>query len=174
MKTCKDWFGVASVHEPKMSLEIKGDKLFFEFRAEKKPTYDRAHRQGDFFYGLWEQDVAEFFVAGAGARYQEINISPSGAWWSGLFSDYRVLESNQQFDCSIESKISSHSWEISFEAELRHFQPWRELPSSERRISVASILYDPDPQYFAWNHGGGGEPDFHRQDLFKVIDALSQ
>ena len=78
----KDWFGNPSPYRPEMNYEISGDRFKFSYRCRKTPRCDHSLETGQFVEGLWEQDVAEFFVAAGGTECQEINISPTGAWWS--------------------------------------------------------------------------------------------
>ncbi len=167
--TTQDWFGQTWPFAPSMSFEVIGDRFLFRFEAPKAPRCDLSLGLGDFVEGLWERDVAEFFVAGIGPSYQEINISPTGAWWSAVFSDYRELKSVAQFEPKITADWSDQRWAVSFESDLYDLEPWRESGPDQRLISPAAILHTPEPHYFAWNHRGDGEPDFHRSDLFKPI-----
>lgn len=161
----KDWFGEISPYAPEMAVEIEGDVLHFAYRCRKAPNCDKNLVLGEFVEGLWERDVAEFFVAGRGTSYQEVNISPTGAWWSCLFSDYRERAEVVRFEPEIQVSGEANSWSVDFKVRLEDLRPWRGLKNTERLFSVCSILHDPEPRYFAWNHSGGGEPDFHRRDL---------
>ena len=113
--------------------------------------------------------MAEFFVAnGLDNSYQEVNVSPTGAWWSALFSDYRKLERAVVFDPIIETSVSDSFWEVQFKTEIANLCPWQS--GGQRLFSAASILYDPEANYFCWNHQPGtDEPDFHRRDLFHPL-----
>jgi hypothetical protein len=162
-----DWFGNSSLWNPEMAFEVKDDQLLFQFRAAKAPHCDKSLGRGDFVEGLWEQDVAEIFLAGPNGRYQEINLSPVGAWWSAVFSAYRERERVARFRADIRAEIRQDSWEIRFSAKLQDLEAWRDLPRSELKASVTAILHGPEPAFFAWNHTVGGEPDFHRADLFR-------
>lgn len=164
-----DWYGRPSVYQPQTAMNLTEDKLIFQFRCRKAPLYDENLKPGDFVEGLWEKDVAEFFVAGPGPGYQEINVSPGGSWWSCLFADYRERVQVVRFQPRIECCREENGWAVTFEAELNDLIPWRGLSAGERRISPTAILYDPEPHYFAWNHTGGGEPDFHLRHLLKPI-----
>lgn len=162
-----DWYGAASPYRPEMSVEIQGESLIYLFRCRKAPFCDESLALGSFVEGLWEQDVAEFFVAGPGSSYQEVNISPTGAWWSCLFSNYRERLEVCRFEPKIEVSRDSESWSVRFEVALSALNPWVGIEPDARRFSACSILHDPEPSYFAWNHQGGGEPDFHRADLLQ-------
>ena len=166
-----DWFGSTSPYRPQMKYALDGDRFSFSYRCHKRPHCDQTLPRGRFVEGLWERDVAEFFVAGQGTTYQEINISPTGAWWSCLFSDYRQPVDEVRFEPVIEAREHSDGWGVTFNVALSDLKPWVGVEPQRRRLSVTSILYDPEPHYFAWNHQSGGEPDFHRLDLFRPIEC---
>ena len=168
-QTTPDWFGKVSPFRPEMSLECSDTQLHFRFRVQKAPFCDQSLGLGDFVEGLWQKDVAELFLAGRGSHYQEINVSPTGAWWSASFSDYRVLQQEVRFQPRIEVKMEQTSWQVDFSAPLEGILPFRDLEPREFRFSPTAILYSPEPHYFAWNHKGGGEPDFHRADLLGAL-----
>lgn len=164
-----DWYGQASPYQPEMRYQCLQDRIVVEFRFNKSVRFDESLAHGQFVEGLWESDVAEFFVSGGGQDYQEVNISPTGAWWSAQFSNYRERSRVSEFDVSIQSKVGSGLWEVRFETALSNLFPWRDCAPQARRISPTAILFDTKPHYFAWNHNSGGEPDFHRADLFKAL-----
>jgi hypothetical protein len=168
-QTTLDWFGERSPFQPQVAYSVSKGRLRFQFRAEKCADCDRRYQRGDFVEGLWERDVAEFFVAGEGSVYQEINISPTGAWWSASFTGYRSKPTEIRFEPLITVEESDDRWAVTFEASLDSFRPWRKLAPSQRLFSPTAILYDSKPNYFAWNHSGGGEPDFHRRELFQPL-----
>lgn len=169
LRGTNDWYGNPSPWNPEMALAIEGERLSFHFRADKAPFYDRSFGPLDFVEGLWEQDVAEIFLAGPNGRYQEINLSPTGAWWSAVFSEYRVRESEVEFPVEIEAERREDRWEVQFSTALKNLEVWNAVPRSQYRASATAILYAPDPVFFAWNHNTGGEPDFHRADLFRPL-----
>lgn len=169
MKTTPDWYGECSHYRPQYELTLKDGVLRYRYSADKAPSCREELKQGQFVEGLWEHDVAEFFVASSeGTDYQEINISPTGAWWSAYFSDYRQLEREVRFEPRLQIVRNETAWQIVFETELDNLVPWENAKC--RLFSAASILYDPAPHYFCWNHKpGADEPDFHRRDLFMPL-----
>jgi hypothetical protein len=147
---------------------VENGYLQFRYHVNKEPCCDFDLAAGTFRKGLWERDVAEFFVGAVGSPvYQEVNISPTGAWWSALFSEYRVLEREIKFKPLIETARKKGEWSLLFRAGVENFVPWQGTDETKRTVSATSILYHPEPNYFAWNHTLGGEPDFHRADLLK-------
>lgn len=163
-----DWFGADHAFRPEMALTVTDERLEFRFRVDK-PAHCADHARGEFVEGLWQMDVAELFCAGAGPEYQEINIAPSGAWWSALFSSYRQLDREVRFEPVITNRVEGDLWSVGFSCATDAIVPWRDLDPACRRTSVCAILYTPEPHYYAWNHQSGGEPDFHREDLFVKV-----
>ena len=164
-----DWYGRPSVYQPETAVSLTGDTLSFHFRCRKAPSHDDNLKSSEFVEGLWERDVAEFFVAGPGPGYQEINVSPGGAWWSCLFSGYRERLQVVRFEPRIQACQDESAWSVIFETKIDNLIPWRGIEPEQRRLSPTAILYDPEPHYFAWNHSGGGEPDFHLRNLMKRL-----
>jgi hypothetical protein len=166
-----DWFGQTSPWAPEMALELEDGRLRFQFRASKKANCNESLQRGEFVEGLWEQDVAELFLAGPGERYQEINVSPTGAWWCARFNGYRQRVETARFPVEIQVERNDTSWQVLFSARVADLDAWQGLEQSERRASPTAILHGPDPAYFAWNWNPtkSGDPDFHRKDLLKPL-----
>ncbi|MFA5506199.1 MAG: hypothetical protein WC314_15920 [Vulcanimicrobiota bacterium] len=166
-----DWFGEVSPWNPEFSLEVKNGTLHYTFRVAKAAYCDDSLRPGSFVEGLWEKDVAELFLGGPGEFYQEINISPSGAWWSATFKGYRERIRAVEFPAQIEHHRTPDSWSVSFSAQVKDLEGWQNLAPDEFRVSPTAILYGPEPSFFAWNWDPDlkSEPDFHRKDLFKPL-----
>lgn len=171
-----DWFGVPSPWKPEIALRIEDERLHYSFRAEKTPVCDEGLELGRFVEGLWEKDVAELFLSGPGDAYQEINISPTGAWWSALFSGYRERSQTVEFPVEIEVERDDKLWQVSFSTAVENLNPWSGLEWSEYRASPAAILHGSEPSFFAWNWNPNkdGEPDFHRKDLLKPLSWNEQ
>lgn len=134
----------------------------FAFRADKPPEC-QPYPRGQFVEGLWNDDVAELFVAGPGCDYQEFNFSPTGAWWSTYFSNYRQRDRLcpdpvPQLEC----RSGPDFWQIRCTLTLSSLLPWQGCSSDRRRLQVASILFPADPEYLSSGHCSGGTPDFHR------------
>jgi len=140
---------------------LEGELLLFAFRANKPPECQPFAR-GKFVEGLWTDDVAELFLAGPGNDYQEFNFSPTGAWWSACFSNYRQRDRlcpdpAPQLECL----SGPDFWEISCILTLSSLLPWQGCSIDQRRLHVASVLFPTDPEYLCSGHSSGGTPDFH-------------
>jgi hypothetical protein len=171
-----DWFGAASPWKPEIWLQVEGDTLNYCFRAQKTPLCDEKMESGSFVEGLWEKDVAELFLSGPGESYQEINISPTGAWWSALFRGYRERSQTVEFPVEIEVERADNFWQVSFSTAVENLDAWSGLQRPEYRASPTAILHGPEPSFFAWNWNPNkdGEPDFHRKDLLKPLSWNEQ
>lgn len=166
----RDWFGQPARHKAGFRLWLEGDRLNFRFEAEKPPQCDDSLQPGDFVEGLWLQDVAELFVQGPDGRYQELNLSPRGAWWCALFSSYRQRErvwAPQSARLTADGDQSSWSAEISVALEDLIVLPPADL--NQARMNVSAILDPQRPEFLSLGHQSGGEPDFHADCNFLAI-----
>lgn len=88
-----DWYGQEVTPPVSYTLAIDPEALWFLGERAASPKCDRAHTTGDFVEGLWEQELIELFLCeetAGSTRYQEFNLSPTGAWWTAVFDEYRV------------------------------------------------------------------------------------
>ena len=164
-----DWFGNSSPFGPRAEIRLTERCLVFAFSADKAPQCDRSLSLGEFKEGLWEQDVAEFFVSSGGKSYQEVNISPTGAYWSALFSDYRVREQEIELSPTIEAEVGPDSWSVVFKVEWEKLVPWRDEPRDKWRLTPTAILHNPEPAFFCWAEPQSSEPDFHAEHLRRLL-----
>ena len=164
-----DWYGRPSPYRPRVEIRLGETDLVFAFAAEKAPHCDNSLAEGEFKEGLWEKDVAEFFVSADGRSYQEINISPTGAYWSALFSDYRVREKELHLNPTIEANIGPDSWSVVFKVECEKLVPWLDVPREKWRFTPTAILHDPHPAFFCWAEPQSMEPDFHAEHLRRPL-----
>ena len=133
-------------------------------------NFDDTLPSGSFVEGLWERDVAEFFIAGCGEDYQEFNIAPSGAWWSAHFSSYRQLISPIQ--CSsvaVRSAAGPANWEIDFSVALSEIIPLRETSIGSARLNPTAIAFSQPREYLCLGHQSGSQPDFHLASNFLPV-----
>jgi hypothetical protein len=113
--------------------------------------------------GLWRHTCFEAFVApdAADPGYLEINASPSLAWASYRFSDYRAGQ-RDALDTPLENlRVERDAACLTLEAELAcalRLQP---------RIGMSAVLEELDGSlsYWALAHAPG-RADFHRRESF--------
>ena len=111
----EDWYKKRLPPENKSFFKIAIDEnnLFFCGKVNNLPNCDKDHKSGEFIEGLWEKDVAEIFIKDDQTNsYQEFNLSPTGAWWSAIFKDYRVRDYDAEKKLSLESVIVETKTEI--------------------------------------------------------------
>lgn len=162
-----DWYGHRPRHAASFSLGLEHDILTYRFRAEKPAECDTGLRPGQFVEGLWEQDVAELFVMAPNRRYQEFNLSPTGAWWCAAFSDYRQLESPlPHLPLEVKAEQTASSWTVSMTVCLGDLAVLNGLEPQLAQWNVCAILSPPDPVYLCLGSRQSGQPDFHLAENF--------
>jgi hypothetical protein len=127
--------------------------------------------RGAFVEGLWERDVAEFFLMDADGRYQEFNLSPTGAWWSCDFTAYRSrgMGIPEQGEVFIETKIEPDAWQVVFSVPLQQLL----IPlEGVVGIHVSAISRTPHTRYLSSSPVEGAKPDFHRRECFGEIERV--
>ena len=165
----RDWFGRPVRHQAYFRFALHQDRLTFSFEANKEPECEDLPR-GTFRAGLWERDVAEFFLMGPGGDYQEFNLSPSGAWWSASFSSYR--QQSEELPCpsaEVAAGCFAGRWTAQLSVALAEIKPLQGFSLSQCRLNPTAILAPGQPEYLCYGHCSGGQPDFHREDNFLPI-----
>jgi hypothetical protein len=165
------WDGTCLDVALQWSLASDSERLWFVCRVPGGATFDARHALGAFVEGLWEHDVAEFFLMDAQGRYQEFNMSPSGAWWSCGFSSYRTrIEQNvAPREVLIESAIEPGAWDVVFSLPLRELLiPLEDVVG----IHVSAISRTPLTRYLSSSPVAGEEPNFHRRECFGAVERV--
>ncbi len=165
-----DWFGKQLSPAPVFCLALSPESLYFAVEANRPACCD-PHPAGSFIEGLWQKDAAEFFLHEEGSsRYQEFNISPTGAWWTQLFSEKRVRDSKFKAPRNVRclSQISAGTWRAALAV------PRRELAislswSSRSRINVCFMLGENEQRFLSWSKLPGTAPDFHQPSEFENV-----
>ena len=172
LKLSCDWRGDPLTVEVGFQLFFDNRRLIFVFSCEGAPSYFQAQGPGVFAQGLWKMDVAELFIVEPEThRYQEFNLSPGGAWWSAVFSEYRKLESEVQvLEVQTLSRIEEARWFAAIEIPLSAlkilFSPLRS------RANVAAIIFGESRRHLSWSRLGGQQVDFHRTWDFARLDLV--
>ncbi len=115
-------------------------------------------------WGLWEHEVVELFLLGAGQRYTEVEIGPHGHHLVlRLQGPRQVRERLLPLDVQILHK--SGRWTA------RASLPWALLPDGPWRGNAYAIHgLGAARRYLAWTALGGERPDFHLLERFPPID----
>lgn len=145
--------------------------LWFVCRVPERPDYDGSRKSGDFVEGLWERDVAEFFVREPSGRYQEFNISPAGAWWTTVLTSYRTRSaiSPSVSGVVIETRGTERDWVAVLGVPLESLAVGVDCGSS---MHVSAIAHRPSARFLSSKPVPTIEPDFHDQRCFSPVSIL--
>lgn len=145
----QDWFGARAGFAVDWSLQVVGERLEFAFECGCPAACEEVT---GFVEGLWQRDVAEFFLVANNGSYQEFNLSPTGAWWSARFRSYRQQECACPCSSVVTTAARSRSgWKASLSVAVGEVVAWQ-------RFQVTAIL---GGRYFSTGVCSG-EPDFHK------------
>jgi hypothetical protein len=112
--------------------------------------------------GLWNHEVVELFIAGAGPEYTEIELGPHGHHLVLRLRGVRdVAES--RLPIAYAAKVRGGRWEG--EAVVPHAL----LPPGPHRVNAYAIRGTTDRRYLAMAEVPGEKPDFHQPDRFAVL-----
>ena len=163
----RDWYGNEAPFQAQYRFELKKSVLTYSFSAAKE-SYASSHPRGAFVEGLWEYDVAEFFVQQRGSEsYLEFNISPNGAWWCALFSGYRKRE--REFRINPEAIEVGPGWRIEFSITLGSLAPVISNFEESLLCATAILFEGGQPTYLCSGPKLDSEPDFHARENFLPI-----
>lgn len=164
-----DWFGNVPIANTSFQFVIDPEKIYFNFICQQKPFYNEKTKSHQFIEGLSQYDIAEIFLKEDDSnRYQEFNFSPSGAWWSALFSSYRKQDKECHIagnDFCIDSSMDRSSWRvhccINRQALAINFSA-----STLSNANVTAIINGNDRQYLSWSRIVSSQPDFHKTEYY--------
>ncbi len=166
----RDWYGKPCPHA---HFEVINTvDWVFRVYVEHPPEQSFLAAPGDYAEGLWEQNVAEWFIVNPlSGRYVECNLAANGAWWMMVFSAPRVRDERRWLCMQADKKTvstqcvtSSKDWQAeliipaSFLLKL--------LGGSDWAHNVCFILGQQPRQYISLNTLHAADPDFHRPQDF--------
>ncbi len=172
----KDWYGKPC---PKVGfdLSIKDStptQWVFSVNVQAAKSKQSIAQPNEYKEGLWEQDVAEWFIANpANGRYVEFNLAANGAWWLMAFSKprQRIENFSANFLTNIAEKekikTSSSQQEQSWSAELCIPKKLlvEILDEGDWTYNVCFIVSDvsnkSQKRYMSLNSLSSLDPDFH-------------
>ena len=112
-------------------------------------------------WGLWDYEVVEWFIAGPGEEYLEIELGPHGHHLALQLSGVRQVR-ERELPLSFHAERRGSRWrgEASF--------PVTWLPEGPWRVNAFGIHgVDTNRTYLAAYPTGGDAPDFHKLDSFR-------
>lgn len=162
-----DWFGRPARYPAQARLRLDRSQLVYRFATTKPAQCDLTLAQGTFREGLWESDVAELFVMAPDGRYQEFNLSPTGAWWTATFHGYRQRGTvGPERGATIEAQHGDAGWSVQLTLDLEALTIVSPSDLALARWSLTAILNPEEPEYLCLGHHTGGPPDFHQASTF--------
>lgn len=166
----RDWHGRAL--NPPMGFAVATDTTNLWFLATRDaPAICRPGAEpGAFTEGLWEWDVAEFFLADqASGTYLEFNLAPNGAWWAAKFTAPRVRAKSQP---DFQYVVTSHSQEKTGNAWCAAISMPLDFLVCEISLgahttaNVTAILNSPHQTFHSASKLPSLKPDFHQPEAF--------
>ncbi|MEY4668242.1 MAG: hypothetical protein RL518_941 [Pseudomonadota bacterium] len=125
----------------------------------------------EFVEGLWEEDVAEFFIKSPNGVYQEVNIAPSGAWWSMTLDGYRVRRESpvKPEVLHLCTSVGDRGWSV-VAAFSRVSMEVGVTPHS--LLHVSGMWYQEAPNYLSSRPLQGVAPDYHHEGCFEPVAII--
>ena len=144
--------------------------FFFGARIAKVPWLMPGLEENEFVAGLWKRDVVELFLKEDGSeRYQEFNLAPQGAWWSGFFSEYRKeQELSIRPEVSVQNQIDKTQWHAAMSIRKSSLSV-SFSGSASSRANICLILGE-QRDHLSWARIAGTKPDFHRTHDFQCCE----
>lgn len=167
----------ATLSEPiRFGLALSANNLYFGYAQPIRDGVFTRRPAGEFYEGLWEEQVLELFLtADSGDAYQEFNLSPSGAWWTQLFTSHRVRDTAATLPRTLEVYAEEGS-----EGSRSFFRIPRNMLSvkcnfgDSTRANVTAVIVYPTIKRFASVHSGApGPADFHAAEGFHPFSFQS-
>ena len=115
------------------------------------------------FDGLWDYDVVEVFLVGAGGTYLEVELGAGGHWLVLGFDGVRH-RSNDYVAFNPDHRNASAlagTWQSTITI------PWEMIPTPIARMNAFAIFQG---QFLAMSPVPGKEPDFHQPAAFPEVE----
>lgn len=168
-----DWHGAPVQPPAAYSLAMDAARLWFIAHHRRPADLHPLARPGVFQAGLWQNDVAELFLADpASGRYFEFNLAPNGAWWSCEFTAPRIRAEETDIVmpevATFSDMAPDGSWVAAMAIPLDLLRARLDF-GPHSRANVAMILESPQQKFLSAADLGGGPPDFHLPQRFPGI-----
>ncbi|MEN9844976.1 MAG: hypothetical protein RIS36_123 [Pseudomonadota bacterium] len=161
-----DWYGTPLPTSLSWSVALDSESLWFVCALPGGERSLASH--GEFFEGLWEGDVAELFIKSPSGEYQELNVAPSGAWWSVTFDAYRVrrtlpIRPNLRY---ISTTISAGEWSVV----AAFSRASMEISVTDQSLlHVSGMWYREQPSFLSSCPPQDLAPDYHLPECFQPV-----
>ncbi|MBO84327.1 MAG: hypothetical protein CL927_03120 [Deltaproteobacteria bacterium] len=115
--------------------------------------------------GLWDHEVVELFIAGAGTEYLELEFGPFGHYLALSFSDVRE-QSGGPHALEYRTAVLKHAWTGTARV------PRALLPAGPYRMNATAIHGHPvrHRRFLSAQVLPGAKPDFHQPEHFRPVE----
>lgn len=170
----RNWDGSQAQKRLLCVLAFDTKSFYFSACGFEAPREIAKTESAEFKQGLWEADVAELFISDAEDRYQEINLSPSAAWWSATFNAPRKqnTESFNAFKVEASSRKNNEHWYSAVKIPLAAIKI--NLESAHTlRANFCACLGDNPRNFLSYAALPGKQADFHQPKHFSSVTVFS-
>lgn len=153
------------VHVRLLALDGRDDALLIEVDAPLRGDPPPPHPPGS-TPKLWEHEVVEVFVLGAGERYLEVELGPHG---HHLVLELEGVRNAVRQGHDLEYTVSDGLWAGRWKDSA--VVPRSLLPPGPHRLNAYAIHgVGEGRRYLSWAPAGGAQPDFHRLESFVAVE----
>lgn len=166
------WGASIDGESPRFRLSTNSQYILIECLFSKRAQFDATLKPGIFHEGLWQLDVLELFLVDQGGiGYQEINLSPAGAWWSCKFSSYRKRAQPAQKAPSAQVSRELRSGDILVALKLKRSELLVQCNFERQAYANVSAMHH--GQAFSWAAIPSEKPDFHLVQHFERVRIVA-
>lgn len=150
------------------------DPLYFWFIVTHSAAAyaDPESDHGSFKAGLWQYDVAEFFIYNKTSKhYLEFNLASNAAWWAADFSAPRE-QTMELPNIGVETYsdiAASGTWMAAAKLDLAFLKEQYNF-GNNAMMNAAFIIGSPKQEFISVVDLPGESPDFHQPNHFKKVN----
>lgn len=174
----KDWYGKPLEKPAAFGLAVDPDYLWFVAAHQRPATIHPDARPGEFQLGLFDYDVAEFFLADPeSGNYFEFNLAPNGAWWSCEFAGVRervVYEGMPVEGVATYADLSPDGSWLAAAAVPLHYLKSKFNFGDASKMNVCFILESPKAKFLSAASIDCEEPNYHVPESFSKVTFFKQ
>ena len=167
LQIAKTWDGYSVATSDIVDVSVRLDNEGFAFHVAAPFYGDPAPSApvGE-LDGLWEYEVVELFLLGAGDHYLEIELGPHGHYLILLLDGIRQVKKRlQPRHCA--SRISGSCWQATLTVAID------QLPLPITHVNAYAIHgHGVKRRYLAAFPVPGEKPDFHQPQFFAALSTL--
>lgn len=160
------WNGRPSTRRERAIVALEDDGDFLKVVIDA-PFHGDPRPEGppDSTPGLWEYEVVELFIAGAGTEYLELEFGPFGHYLALSFSDVRE-QSGGPHAIEFRTAVLKHTWIGTARV------PRSLIPAGPHRVN-ATAIHGPagrNRRFLSAQVLPGDKPDFHQPEHFLAVE----